>query len=111
VDYDSQQPVNGATIMVACKNSEYKEPISVLNETSGDFTVPSSRSWGVLFIGPPVDFFYPRWLLTITAPGYQIRSEEFQTNPLSSKPLQLGTITLKKELASVDPPPDSKAPP
>jgi len=108
-DYDSGQPVSGATITLSRDNFEDKKPVSILNEPNGDFIVPSLRSWGVLPIGLPIDFKSPHWTLTITAPQYQPHSEEFRTDVLRSKPLQLGTVTLKKEQSSADPPPKSKA--
>jgi len=112
MDYDSHQPVSDATITLSCNNSKYMEPVSILNETNGDFTVPSSRSWGVLPIIGPIDFYQPRWTLTITAPQYQTHTEEFRADiPLKNKPVQLGTIMLKKESPPVEPPPDSKTPP
>jgi len=111
IDYDSHEPVGGATITLSRNNSEYTKPISILSETNGDFIVPSVRHWGVFFIGPPVDFAEPHWTLTIAAPQYQTHTEEFRTQVTKYKPVQLGTILLKKEPPAVDPPPDSKTPP
>ena len=107
VDYDSWQPVSDATITLS---SEYEKSVSVPSETNGDFVVPSVRRWSV-FILIQHDRLPQHWILTIVAPGYQKYIATFNAHITENRPIQLGTITLKKEPTSVGPPPDSKASP
>lgn len=92
IDGDSRRPVAGASITLS---SQYEEPISVLSKKDGSFVVPNSRFWSLFMVGMHYPFI--SWSLTVTAPGYQTHTDEFGFSMYKNKPIQLGSIILKKE--------------